>query len=49
MGRPSRVQLLERLVRDIRSGGKVWFARGHEIAAWCLEHPDARREIDLDL
>lgn len=49
MGRPSRVQLLERLVRDIRAAGNVWFARGREIAAWYLEHPDARREIDLDV
>jgi peptidoglycan/xylan/chitin deacetylase (PgdA/CDA1 family) len=33
-GRPSRVQLLERLIRDMRAMGDVWFAQGHEIAAW---------------
>ncbi len=48
MGRPSRVQLLERLVRDMQATGDAWFARGREIAAWFLEHPDARREVDPD-
>jgi hypothetical protein len=43
------VQLLGRLVRDIQAAGDVWFARGREIAAWYLEHPEARREIDLDM
>jgi hypothetical protein len=28
------VQLLERLIRDMRAKGDVWFAQGHEIAAW---------------
>lgn len=49
MGRPSRVRLLERLVRDMQAAGGVWFARGSEIARWVKEHPEARREIDLDL
>lgn len=48
MGRPSRVRLLERLVRDMRAAGGVWFARGHEIATWASRHPEARREVDLD-
>ncbi len=38
-GRPSRVQLLERLINDIRAKGDVWFARGHEIADWYRDHP----------
>ncbi|WP_411826679.1 polysaccharide deacetylase family protein [Luteolibacter sp. AS25] len=33
-GRPSRVQLLERLINDMKDKGDVWFAQGHEIAAW---------------
>lgn len=48
MGRPSRVRLLERLVRDMRAAGDVWFARGHEIAGWVTRCPGARRELDLD-
>jgi peptidoglycan/xylan/chitin deacetylase (PgdA/CDA1 family) len=48
MGRPSRVRLLERLVGDMQSAGGVWFARGSEIARWFDEHPQARREVDLD-
>jgi peptidoglycan/xylan/chitin deacetylase (PgdA/CDA1 family) len=47
-GRPSRVQLLEDLVRAMQEKGGVWFARGAEIAAWFKAHPDARRELDLD-
>jgi peptidoglycan/xylan/chitin deacetylase (PgdA/CDA1 family) len=49
MGRPSRVKLLERLIRDIRASGDVWFARGAEIARWVEQHPDARREVDFDV
>ena len=48
MGRPSRVRLLERLVRDIQAKGSVWFARGHEIASYYAANPEARREVDLD-
>jgi peptidoglycan-N-acetylglucosamine deacetylase len=48
MGRPSRVRLLERLVGDMRSE-EVWFARGAEIASYFHEHPEARRELDLDV
>lgn len=51
MGRPSRVRLLESLVREMQAGarGEVWFARGAEIACWVRENPQARRETDLDL
>lgn len=49
MGRPSRVRLLERLIRDMRAAGGVWFARGAEIARWVADHPDARREVDFDV
>ncbi len=44
-GRPSRVQLLEDLVNAMRAKGKVWFARGHEIADYFHKHPSARREL----
>lgn len=47
-GRPSRVRLLEDLVRAMQAAGDVWFARGEEIAAWVKSQPDARREIDFD-
>ena len=47
-GRPSRIQLLEKLVRDIQAKGDVWFARGAEIATWMNSQPTARREIDFD-
>ena len=47
-GRPSRVRLLEELVRAMQAKNGVWFARGHEIAAHVRSHPGARREIDFD-
>jgi peptidoglycan/xylan/chitin deacetylase (PgdA/CDA1 family) len=47
-GRPSRVQLLEDLVNAMRARGKVWFARGHEIASHFRGQPSARREMDFD-
>jgi peptidoglycan/xylan/chitin deacetylase (PgdA/CDA1 family) len=47
-GRPSRVRLLEDLVRAMRAKSGVWFARGREIAAWFQAHPEARREIAFD-
>ena len=47
-GRPSRVRLLEDLVRTMQATGDVWFARGAEIAAWVKARPGARREIDFD-
>jgi peptidoglycan/xylan/chitin deacetylase (PgdA/CDA1 family) len=47
-GRPSRVRLLEDLVRAMQARGGVWFARGREIAAHVAAHPAARREIDFD-
>jgi peptidoglycan/xylan/chitin deacetylase (PgdA/CDA1 family) len=49
MGRPSRVRLLERPIRDMRAAGGVWFARGHEIARWVADNPDARPEVDFDV
>lgn len=36
MGRPSRVQLLDRILAQIRSSGDVWIATGREVA----EHAD---------
>ena len=47
-GRPSRVRLLEDLINAMREKPGVWFARGHEIAAYFREHPHARRELDFD-
>ncbi|MGC3992167.1 MAG: polysaccharide deacetylase [Chthoniobacteraceae bacterium] len=47
-GRPSRVQLLEDLVKAMREKGGVWFARGAEIAEYVRANPQARREIDFD-
>jgi peptidoglycan/xylan/chitin deacetylase (PgdA/CDA1 family) len=47
-GRPSRVRLLEELVTAIQAKGAAWFARGHEIAAYVRQHPNARRETDFD-
>jgi len=46
-GRPSRVRLLERIVRDIQADGAAWFTTGAEIARYILGHPEARREINL--
>jgi peptidoglycan/xylan/chitin deacetylase (PgdA/CDA1 family) len=42
-GRPSRVRLIEKIVRAMKDKGGVWFARGHEIAGYVREHPPARR------
>lgn len=47
-GRPSRVQLLERLLHAILDSGDAWIATGTEIAKWVLENPTARSEIDFD-
>jgi peptidoglycan-N-acetylglucosamine deacetylase len=47
-GRPSRIRLLEDLANAMLDRGKVWFARGREIAAYFKANPDARREVDLD-
>lgn len=47
-GRPSRVRLIEDLVRSMQAKGGVWFARGRELAAHARAHPEARREIDYD-
>ena len=48
-GRPSRVQLLERLIRAMQAKGDVWFARASEVATWYASNPSARREVDYDL
>jgi peptidoglycan/xylan/chitin deacetylase (PgdA/CDA1 family) len=47
-GRPSRVRLLEELIRGMQARGGVWFARGHELADYVRAHPGARRELDFD-
>ncbi len=47
-GRPSRVRLLERLIRKIQATEDAWFCRGAELAQWVREHPGHRREIDFD-
>jgi peptidoglycan/xylan/chitin deacetylase (PgdA/CDA1 family) len=47
-GRPSRVRLLEDLVRAMQGKGGVWFARGRELAAYVRANPDARTEVDFD-
>lgn len=47
-GRPSRVQLLERLIRAMQAKGNVWFARASEVAVWYECNPTARREVDFD-
>ena len=47
-GRPSRVRLLERLIRDIQSTGDAWFCSGSELANWVKQDPGNRREIDFD-
>jgi len=47
-GRPSRVRLLEEIVRRMQAKGGVWFARGHEISDYVHANPAARREIDFD-
>ncbi len=47
-GRPSRVRLLEDLVRAMQAKGGVWFARGREIANYVRANPAARREIGFD-
>lgn len=47
-GRPSRVRLLEEIVRSMQAKSGVWFARGREIASYVREHPEMRREIDFD-
>lgn len=47
-GRPSRVQLLERLVSAILETDDAWIATGSEIADWVRANPGARQEIDFD-
>ena len=47
-GRPSRVRLLERLVRSIQQKERTWFAAGGQIATYFQQNPDARYEIDFD-
>ncbi len=47
-GRPSRVQLLERLINGILETDDAWIATGAEIADWVRTNPGARRELDFD-
>ncbi|MCB1228929.1 MAG: polysaccharide deacetylase [Verrucomicrobiae bacterium] len=47
-GRPSRVQLLERLVSGIMETDDAWIATGSQIADWVRSYPEVRREIDFD-
>ena len=47
-GRPSRVQLVERLIMDMQAKGDVWFAKGHEIAAWFRSQP-ARQGAEFQI
>jgi peptidoglycan/xylan/chitin deacetylase (PgdA/CDA1 family) len=47
-GRPSRVRLIEEIVRAMQDKGGVWFARGREIAAYVRSNPERRREVDFD-
>jgi hypothetical protein len=47
-GRPSRVRLIERLVRSIQEKEQVWFSRGQGIASYFRANPDARHEVDFD-
>ncbi|MEM1294752.1 MAG: polysaccharide deacetylase [Verrucomicrobiota bacterium] len=47
-GRPSRVQLLERIIRGLLETGDTWITTGTELARYVLENPAARLEIDFD-
>lgn len=40
IGRPGRVQMLARLIAEIRNYPDVWFATGSEVAEYCLEYGD---------
>lgn len=48
-GRPSRIRLIEELVRDMQAGGDVWFATASEVARYFAAAPHARREVDLEV
>jgi len=48
-GRPSRVRMLEDLIRDMKAGGDVWFATAGEVARYFAANPQARREINFEL
>lgn len=47
-GRPSRVKLIERILREAMALPDVWITTCSEVADYLLENPDARREINLD-
>ncbi len=47
-GRPSRIQLLERILRGILESGDAWITNGTSLAEYVRDHPEARREIDFD-
>jgi peptidoglycan/xylan/chitin deacetylase (PgdA/CDA1 family) len=38
IGHRSRIRVLERLIRHIKSRGRVWFATHEEVARWCKEN-----------
>jgi peptidoglycan/xylan/chitin deacetylase (PgdA/CDA1 family) len=38
IGHRSRVPLLERLIRTMKSRGRVWFATHEEVARWCKDN-----------
>jgi peptidoglycan/xylan/chitin deacetylase (PgdA/CDA1 family) len=38
IGHRSRIVLLERLIRYIKSQGKVWFATHEQVARWCKDN-----------
>jgi peptidoglycan/xylan/chitin deacetylase (PgdA/CDA1 family) len=39
IGHRSRIPLLERLVRYMKTRGRVWFGTHEEVARWCLGNP----------
>jgi len=47
-GRPSRVQLLERIIRGILESGDAWITNGASLAEYVKTHPEARREVNFD-
>jgi peptidoglycan/xylan/chitin deacetylase (PgdA/CDA1 family) len=45
VGRPSRVEMLQKLVDDMRSAGRVWFTHGAELARHVVSE-SARAPMD---
>ncbi|MEM0969905.1 MAG: polysaccharide deacetylase, partial [Verrucomicrobiota bacterium] len=48
IGRPARIQLLERILRKALELGDIWITTGSAIASHLTAHPNSRREVDLD-